>query len=178
MIFSVCVHAVFVAERIPGQAHRTAHQGSAGAALCCAQPREGANSMKGSHATTGMMPEGGVRPVQRSSRGDQPLLRVTAAAWCCSAMGDGRETGRIGEKERDGTAQRTLGQGVWEGNSVLAKKKVNTKYLIGIFLLLNSLSKAGLFSLIHSLFLSLLGLSLLCFPSRSLTLAHNKEALF
>lgn len=28
---------------------------------------------------------------------------------------------------------------MWDGNSMLAKRKVNTKYLIGIFLLLNSL---------------------------------------
>lgn len=46
--------------------------------------------------------------------------------------------------------QRTLRQRVWEGNFMLAKRKVNTKYLIGIFFLLNSLVRLDFFSLIHS----------------------------
>jgi len=86
--------------------------------------------MKGSRAMARPVPEGSVRPVQRTA-----LICVPAAAWGCSGVG---ETGGMGEKDRDGTAQRTLGQGLWEGNSMLAKRKANTKYLIGIFLLLNS----------------------------------------
>lgn len=79
----------------------------------CAVPSQG----KGQTArrAAGLMRAGGARPVQKSSRRDQPLLRVTAAASCCSATGGGRDRGGIGEEGRDGTAQRTLGQGVWEG---------------------------------------------------------------
>lgn len=96
--------------------------------------------MKGSRATAGLVPKGdGVASAEIQPGEDQPLVRVTAAASCCSAMGGGRERGGTGGKERGGTARRTTGQGVWDGNSVLAKRKVNTKYLIGIFLLLNSL---------------------------------------
>lgn len=100
-----------------------------------------------------------------------------APSFCCSAVGGGREKGGIEEKGRDGTVQRTLRQGVWEGNFMLAKRKVNTKYLIGIFFFLKFFSEAGLF-LADSLFLSRLGLPLSCFPSRSLALAHNEEAPF
>lgn len=126
-----CLDYVPVRAKASTGQDQNSSQGKAGTAQ---RPTKGrGRGMKGRSATARLMPEGNVCPVQNSSKGTGPysVLLLLPTAWP-------GEMGGIEEKGRDGTEQRTLGQGVWEDNSMLAKRKANTKYLIGILLLLNA----------------------------------------
>lgn len=121
-----------VAERIRGQAHKS----SAGKGRHRAVPSQGKGQAAEGQLCCHRADAGGCCASGAEIRLRGPDL---TPCFCCSAVGGGREKGETGEKGRDGTVQRTLRQGVWEGNFMLAKRKVNTKYLIGIFFLLDSL---------------------------------------
>lgn len=116
-----------------GVRHIRAQRGRAGTALC---PAKGRGRQHEGQLCCHRADAGGCCASGAEIRLRGPDL---TPCFCCSAVGGGREKGETGEKGRDGTVQRTLRQGVWESNFMLAKRKVNTKYLIGIFFLLDSL---------------------------------------
>lgn len=104
-----CARAVFVAERIPGQAR------NGSPALRRAQPREGTDGTKGGRAAAGLMPAGGcVAGAEIQPEG--PAL--TPCYRCCLVLlGHGRwerqgrnRGGREGRDSAEDTRTRSVGR--------------------------------------------------------------------